>query len=167
MCCVNEKNKLRPKLKKPFKPLHGYHNFQFTPTLTGAFDLRPDLKLNLNLCEDIWFKVKNIDNSKSNGNGLIVGVIYCHGHNIENFCEKLSEKLLSLNSKNEKYLLVGDFNVDLMKYNLAGDATNFLNALNSVGCNPFINRPTWVKPDKTASYIDHVHSNLDTGCMYK
>ena len=45
--------------------MHGYHNFQFTPTPTGAggvgfylkevfdYDLRPDLKLNLNLCEDI------------------------------------------------------------------------------------------------------------------
>ena len=74
-----------------------------------------------------------------------MGVIYRHGHNIANFCEKLSEKLFSLNAKNEKYLLVGDFNVDLMKYNLAGDATDFLNALNSVGCNPFINRPTWVQ----------------------
>ena len=109
--------------------------------------------------------MKNIDNSKLNGNGLIVGVIYRHGHNIENFCEKLSEKLLSLNSKNEKYLLVGDFNVDLMKYNLAGDATNFLNALNSVGCNPFINRPTWVQKNKSASCIDQVHSNLDTGSI--
>ena len=47
--------------------LHGYHNFNFTPTPTGAggvgfylkdifdYDLRPDLKLNLSLCEDIWF----------------------------------------------------------------------------------------------------------------
>ena len=91
----------------PIRPLHGYHNFKFTPTPTGAggvgfylkdvfdYDLRPDLKLNLNLCEDIWFKVKNVDNSKLNGNGLIVGVIYRHGH--KNFYEKLSEKLLSLN----------------------------------------------------------------------
>ena len=51
----------------PIQPLHGYHNFNFTPTPTGAggvgfylkdvfdYDLRPDLKLNLNLCEDIWF----------------------------------------------------------------------------------------------------------------
>ena len=51
----------------PIRPLDGYHNFNFTPTPTGAggvgfylkdvfdYDLRPDLKLNLNLCEDIWF----------------------------------------------------------------------------------------------------------------
>ena len=101
----------------PIRPLDGYHNFNFTPTPTGAggvgfylkdifdYDLRPDLKLDLNLCEDIWFKVKNVDNSKLNGNGLIVGVIYRHGHNFANFCEKLSEKLLSLNAKKEKYFL--------------------------------------------------------------
>ena len=67
-------------------PLNGYHNFHFTPTPTGAggvgfylkdtfdYDLRPDLKLNLNLCEDIWLKVKNVDNSKFK-DGVIIGVI--------------------------------------------------------------------------------------------
>ena len=46
----------------PIQPLHGYHDFNFTPTPTGAggvgfylkdifdYDLRPDLKLDLNLC---------------------------------------------------------------------------------------------------------------------
>ena len=50
-------------------PLDGYHDFEFTPTPTGAggvgFYLRetldyvlcPDLKLNLNRCEDIWLKI--------------------------------------------------------------------------------------------------------------
>ena len=62
-------------------------------------------------------------------------------------------------------MLVGDFNVDLMKYNLAGDATDFLNALNTVGCNPLINRPTRVQKNKNASCIDQVHSKLDTGSI--
>ena len=92
----------------PIPPLNGYHDFNFTPTPTGAggvgfylkemfdFILRPDLSLNLNLCEDIWFQVNNIDNSKLNGNSVIFGIIYRHGHNVKNFSEKLSEQLLLL-----------------------------------------------------------------------
>ena len=130
----------------------------------GKFEAPPDLKLNLHLCEDIWFRVKNVENSKLDGNGLIIGVIYRHGHNVPNFSEKLSEQLLLLNSKKEKYLLVGDFNVNLMKYNLTTPQTAFLNTLNSVGCNAFIDKPTRVTKN-TASCIDHVNSNLDTGSL--
>ena len=96
--------------------------------------------------------------------GVIIGAIYRHGQNVKNFCKTLSEQLLMLNSKKEKYVLVGDFNLDLMKYNLAGPHTDFLNALNSVGCNTFIDKPTRVT-SSTASCIDHVHSNLDTGSL--
>ena len=118
----------------------------------------------LNLCEDIWFKIRDIDNSKLNSNGLIIGVIYYHGQNWVKFYDKLSELLISLNSKNEKYLTVGDFNLDLMKYNLSTPSTVCLNALHSTGCNIFIDKPTRVTSD-TATCIDHVYSNLDTDSL--
>ena len=91
--------------------LDGYHDFEFTPTPTGAggvgFFLRntldyvlcPDLKLNLNLCEDIWLKIKNVKNSKFDNKGLVIGVIYRHGQSYTQFCEKFFERLLSLNEK--------------------------------------------------------------------
>ena len=107
--------------------------------------------------------MKNVNNSKFK-DGVIIGVIYRHGHDSKNFSEKLCEKLHMLNLKKEKYVLVGDFNLDLLKYNLAGPQTDFLNALNSVGCNAFIDKPTRVTK-KTASCIDHVHSNLDTSSL--
>ena len=62
--------------------MEGYHNFEFSPTPTAAvgvvfflkesldFDLLPSLKLNLNLCEDLWIKVKNVDNPKFVNKGL-------------------------------------------------------------------------------------------------
>ena len=103
----------------PIPSINGYHDFHFTPTPTKAggvgfylrssfdYDLLPDLKLNLHLCEDIWFRVKNVENSKLDGNGLIIGVIYRHGHNVPNFSEKLSEQLLLLNSKKENIVQRG------------------------------------------------------------
>ena len=57
----------------PKCPFEGYHDFEFTPNTRKAggvgfflketfdFDLIPDLKMNLRLCEDIWLKVKNFD----------------------------------------------------------------------------------------------------------
>ena len=60
-----------------------------------------------------------------------------------------------------KYVLVGDFNIDLMKYNLAKHPTNYLNAIRSAGCNPFIDKPTRIK-GRESSCIDHVLSNLST-----
>ena len=47
-----------------------------------------------------------------------------------------------------------------MKYNLIRPATHYLNAINSVGCNALIDKPTRVTSD-TASCIDHALSNLD------
>ena len=154
----------------------GYHDFQYTTTPTGAggvgfflkdsfdYELLPNLKLNLTLCEDIWLRVTNISNAKLNNKGLIIGVIYRHGHNCKNFYEKFSELLDSLNSRKEKYLIVGDFNLDLMKYNLATPNTDYLNALHSVGCNAFIDKPTRIKSG-AATCLDHVYSNLDTGSI--
>ena len=64
-----KENSLMPKC-----PFEGYHDFEFTPNTRKAggvgfflketfdFELIPDLKMNLRLCEDIWLKVKNFDN---------------------------------------------------------------------------------------------------------
>ena len=51
-----------------------------------------------------------------------------------------------------------------MKYNLATPNTNYLNALHSVGCNAFIDKPTRIKSG-AATCLDHVYSNLDTGSI--
>ena len=120
----------------PKAPFDGYHDFQFTPSPTKAggvgfflketldFELIPNLKLNLNLCEDLWLEVKNLKNPTLGKNGLIIGVIYNHGKKIEKFYERLCERLIYLNAQKMKYILVGDFNLDLMKYNLTNRSTN-------------------------------------------
>ena len=126
-----KENSLMPKC-----PFEGYHDFEFTPNTRKAggvgfflketfdFELIPDLKMNLRLCEDIWLKVKNFDNPNLDKKGLIIGVIYQHGQKYEKFYEKLCERLTYLNAQKQKYILVGDFNLDLMKYNIATAPTN-------------------------------------------
>ena len=158
------------------KTPNGYHEFVFTesPTKAGGvgfylletldYKLCPDLSLNLDLCEDIWLEIENVNSPKLNNRGLIVGIVYRHGHNLKHFYETLSERLIILNQKKLKYLIVGDFNVDLMKYNLTGGITDYLDAIHSTGCTAFIDKPTRII-SSAATCIDHVYSNMHTECL--
>ena len=68
----------------PKAPFDGYHDFQFTPSPTKAggigfflketldFELIPSLKLNLNLCEDLWLEVKHLKNPTLGNNALLL-----------------------------------------------------------------------------------------------
>ena len=86
--------------------------------------------------------------------------MYRHpGRKYENFCDKFCNQLLLLDEKKYKYVVVGDFNIDLNKYNIASNVTNYLNAISSSGCNVFIDKPTRITAHG-GSCIDHVYSNF-------
>ena len=119
-----------------------------------------DISLDLKKCEEIWVKLTLNSNSKFNQE-LIIGVVYRHDFNAnyDNFCQRFCDILMSLNKKKKKYFIVGDFNINLMKYNLASNVTKYMNAISSTGCNMFIDKPTRYS-SKTC--LDHVYSNLPT-----
>ena len=127
-----------------------------------------DLALGLPNCEDLWINIKfngsqpySKPNPKNIQN-LVVGIIYRHpGRKYDEFREKLSNQMLLLNQKKIKYYIVGDINIDLMKYNTASNITNYLNALHSVGCNVFTDKPTRIT-SHSGTCIDHIYSNLST-----
>lgn len=50
-------------------------------------------------------------------------------------------------------------NINLMKFNLVTNVTDYVNSLTSSGCNLFIDRPTRIA-DRSATCIDHVYSNF-------
>ena len=56
-------------------------------------------------------------------------------------------------------MIVGDINIDILKYNLASNVTEYMNNLNSVGCTICIDKPTRVT-SHGSSCIDHVYSNF-------
>ena len=93
---------------------------------------------------------------------FVLGVIYRHpAENYSAFSESLGKSLHILNRDKSNYVIVGDVNVDTEKYNIASYATDYLNCINSYGCNMFINHPTRVTANG-ASCLDHVYSNLPT-----
>ena len=91
---------------------------------------------------------------------LIVGVIYRHPtQDYKSFVKSLSKTLDILNEKKLKYVIVGDINIDSTKYNIASNVTQYMNCLQSLDCNLFIDKPTRVKSG-SSSCIDHLYSNL-------
>ena len=121
------------------------------------YTVRSDLSLEARNCEDLWVNVVLKD-----GSNLVIGVVYRHpGHKYVSFCDKLCKNLNLLNLEKTKYLIVGDFNINLLKYNVAGNVTDYVNALNSVGCSICIDRTTRVD-GKSSTCIDHVYSNFST-----
>ena len=125
------------------------------------YTLRPDLSLKCKQSEDIWVDIASKSNSETanDGGNLIVGVIYRHPkQNYSKFCDKLCNTLHTLNKSKANYVIVGDFNIDLLKYNLVTNVSSYINSIYSLGCNFFVDRATRVT-SRSATCIDHVYSN--------
>ena len=120
--------------------------FEGTPTQTDfggvgvylssdlkIYTIRKDLELKADHCEDLWVDIATNQPGKKITN-VVIGIIYRHpNHHYEVFCEKLCNTINLLNATKTKYIIVGDLNIDLLKFNLATDVTNYVNSLYSVG----------------------------------
>ena len=159
----------------PIPNIEGY-NFEYVNSSTSCggvgifisnlftYNVRPDLSLNLNDCEDIWIELKSsIDKTVTSNNheNVIIGVVYRHpNRKYDLFSDKFSAALDKLNKTKHNYFICGDFNIDLMKYNIANNVTNYLNNIDLVGCTTFIDKPTRVT-SRGGTCLDHVYSNFD------
>ena len=61
-------------------------------------------------------------------------------------------------------MILGDVNINIMKYNLTTDITNYLNTVQSAGCTSLIDQPTRVYLRGSrweSSCFDHVYTNMN------
>ena len=87
-------------------------------------------------------------------------MIYRHPKQKYNqFRNALCKSLDVLNKEKTDYVIVGDVNINFLKYNVAANVTNYANYLNTLGCKFFVDKPTRVTKN-TATCIDHVYSNM-------
>ena len=122
--------------------------FSHTPTTTqcgGAgsyiktcynFDVKEDLPKSIsNVSESIFIELKR--NSKKN---LLLGCIYRHHTPITTFVNKYFENALNIVSKqsNKICALMGDFNVDLIKYASETNTGDFYDLLSPHNFSPLI-----------------------------
>ena len=147
--------------------IQGY-NFIHTPTCTeygGAgiyirsgikYEIRDDLRLNIDDCEDAWIEV--LTNDKS----VIISSIYRHTKYkrsvIHNFKENLMKRLEELNKKNRIFYLLGDFNLNLLKYAIDNNIKSYIDSIYSISCINVIDKPTRVTED-SSTLIDHIYTN--------
>ena len=149
------------------------YTFIHTPTTTqcgGAgiyiktcyeFEVKEDLSKSIsNVTESMFIELKR--NGKKN---LIIGCIYRHHTPIPTFISEFFEKTLSIISKknNKICALMGDFNVDLVKYGSESNTGDFYDLLSSHTFRPLILQPTRVT-SRTKTLIDNIFIN-DISCF--
>ena len=147
------------KIKKDIEPLkniglHGYSPFLYQPTDTthgGAgfyinnnldFKERKDLNLNSTGNFETIFIELIIPNRKN----VVAGCIYHHPSSIiptTQFTTEYLDPILNIIAhENKTSVIVGDFNIDLLKYDRDNHANEFYNTMTSNFYSPFILQPT-------------------------
>ena len=114
-----------------------------------------------NISESIFVEIKN--KSKKN---VTVGCIYRHHTPISDFLDTFLEATLKRITKARKTcILLGDFNIDLIKYGHQTDVSSFYDLVSTHGFRPLILQPTRVT-SHSATLIDNIFTN-DLQCLSK
>ena len=120
------------------------------------FKLRNDLVFedDLDDTENLFIEIIN-EKSKN----IIIGTIYRPPNNRFNkFENNLKTILTKLDKCNKPCYIMGDFNIDLLKYNYCNFSTEFFNQFSSSGYMPLITKPTRITKS-TATLIDNIFTN--------
>ena len=104
--------------------------------------------------ESVYVEIIRPDQSN-----IIIGNIYRPPNsNIQLFNDKMNEIMTKITNEQKDCYLMGDFNIDLLKYQQHNDTNNFLDTMFSHSFLPAINRPTRIT-SHTATSIDNIFSN--------
>jgi len=93
---------------------------------------------------------------KNNENKIITVLYRKPGTDLNLFIEELEQ--LICNVKDKKVVMIGDFNIDLLKFQNHVGTSNFVNMLFSFGIIPLINRPSRIT-QFSATLIDNIFTN--------
>ena len=110
-------------------------------------------KYNTDILESVFVEIEMI------GKNIVIGCIYRPPNsNLSLFNDSIGDILDNLNKQNKIVYLLGDFNIDLLKYEKHLLTTEYINSIFSLSFMPLIHRPTRVT-NNTASIIDNILSN--------
>ena len=151
--------------------LTGYHKpltRNRTHDFRGGVALFIKDEITFRVREDISIFIPNIFESifiecKCKSINIVVGVIYRPNTppkaDIDVFMSTLFEILEIVELENKNCIIMGDVNIDLLKYNTDGKTKSHVNNIFANGFLPVITKPTRVT-HSSASLIDHIYSNL-------
>ena len=90
---------------------------------------------------------------------VLCGIIYRHPNgDLEQFIDYLSSAIDRINEENETCIIMGDFNIDLLKLESHSATDSFLNTLGSHFFQPYILQPTRIT-DHSATLIHDIFFN--------
>ena len=138
----------------------------FRPNRTGGgatlfinskhnFIKRSDLKLNITDCDCIFIEIPN--------QKVVVGLIYKPDYvDFDAFISRLENTLSKISKERKTGFIMGDFNIDLLKYHLNKQVNSFVNLMYSYSFFPCIDRPTRIcttKKGTSITLIDNIFTN--------
>ena len=126
---------------------------------------RPDLEYFDGEMESLFIEIdKNVFNLASN---VVVGVIYRMPNTwMEVFNDRMSDIMNIVQRERKICYFLGDFNVDLLKYESHQSTAAFLDTLYSYNVFPLITKPTRVTRE-SATLIDHQFKTCTRNFMHK
>ena len=141
-------------------------NFLSQPSLSNAggvgvfvkngisYSCRQDLSSVKEGYESLWIEIQN--DAEHN---TICGIIYRHPHgNLDSFMIHLNTVIEKIHRENKYCVILGDFNLDLLKFESHPGTNDFLNTLVSSYFQPQILQPTRIT-DHSATLIDNIFFN--------
>lgn len=121
------------------------------------FTVRHDLNIFANSsCESLFIEIARAD-----AKNIIVGILYRPpGNNnpIKDFNTDFENLLSTVNGENKICYLMGDFNIDLLKYDVHLPTKEFVDLMYSYSFYPTINKPTRITRT-SATCIDNIITN--------
>ena len=161
------------KIKKDCKPsnninIGGYDEFIFEPTgsthggagfyIKSGYDYLERKDLNLNSTSN--FEAIFVEIILKDRKNLVVGCIYRHPSSdisVNEFAENYLESIMSkINKEKKECVLMGDFNIDLLKSTGDNAASKFYNSLSSYFFTPFVLQPSRLR---SKTLIDNIFFN--------
>ena len=119
-----------------------------------SYKLRTDLTTTKDEFEALWIELQN--KGKTN---VICGVIYRHpSGNLDTFLGYLNSGIEKISQENKICVLMGDFNVGLLKVDSHLNSDKFLNIMGSYFFQPHILQPTRIT-DNSATLFDNIFLN--------
>ena len=117
------------------------------------YTVRNDLYLKVKDCENVWLEICT-QNKK-----IIVSSLYRHPrHNFSEYQEAILNTIEKINSKKQLFYILGDMNLNLLKYSESKNIQYYLDQLQTVNCHNIIDKPTRVTMS-SFSLIDHIYTN--------
>ena len=109
---------------------------------------------------DSEFLLTKLTNCKGSGKSVVIANVYrSPSRTPDKFNDSLEIILNKLNRHNKKHiLLVGDFNIDLIKYETDINSQKLVDSTSNYGFVQIVSRPTRIT-DHSATLIDHIYSN--------